>query len=153
LQIQARAAITVIKENERNNKIMIQAIKNKFLLIAAAAALAVTAFMLPAPAYAQVDINQGLDCGSNISLDRGNCDVSQGRSRVQDTIRTIINVFSVIVGAVAVIMIIFGGFRYITSGGDSNNIGSAKNTILYAIVGLVIVAIAQAIVQFVLTEV
>ena len=131
---------------------MIQAIKKNLLLIAAAVTMAFATAMVPATVSAQ-DINENLECGSNISLSGGNCDVSQGTTRVEDTIRTIINIFSVIVGAVAVIMIIVGGFRYITSGGDSGNIGSAKNTILYAIVGLVIVAIAQAIVQFVLNEV
>jgi hypothetical protein len=47
-------------------------------------------------------------------------------------------------------MIIIGGLKYITSSGDSNNITSAKNTILYAIIGLVVVALAQFIVKFVL---
>jgi Flp pilus assembly pilin Flp len=64
----------------------------------------------------------------------------------------IINVFSWIIGAVSVIMIIYGGFRYITSGGDSNGVTAAKNTILYAIIGLVIVALAQIIVNFVLNK-
>ena len=132
---------------------MIQAIKKNLLLIAAVVALAFATAMIPATASANVEINENLECGSNISLSGGSCDVSGGTTRVEDTIRTIINIFSIIVGAVAVIMIIVGGFRYITSGGDSGNIGSAKNTILYAIVGLVIVAIAQAIVQFVLNEV
>jgi hypothetical protein len=54
---------------------------------------------------------------------------------------------------VAVIMIIVGGLKYITSGGDSNNVSSAKSTIIYAIIGLVVVALAQFIVQFVLNKV
>jgi predicted permease len=62
----------------------------------------------------------------------------------------VVNYFSIVVGAVAIIMIIYGGFRYITSGGDSNRVGSAKNTLIYAIVGLIIVALAQVIVHFVL---
>jgi hypothetical protein len=49
-------------------------------------------------------------------------------------------------------MIIYGGFRYITSGGDSNGVTAAKNTILYAIIGLIIVALAQIIVNFVLNK-
>ena len=68
-------------------------------------------------------------------------------------VQRIINIFSVVVGAVSVIMIIIGGFRYIISGGDSNGVGAAKNTILYAIVGLVIVIFAQLIVRFILTSV
>jgi hypothetical protein len=50
-------------------------------------------------------------------------------------------------------MIIIGGLKYITSGGDSSNVTGAKNTILYAVVGLVVVAMAQFIVRFVLTKV
>ncbi|MEX2006683.1 MAG: pilin [Candidatus Saccharimonadales bacterium] len=65
-------------------------------------------------------------------------------------IRQIINIISVIVGIVAVVMIIWGGFKYITSGGAADKVTSAKNTLLYAIIGLIIVALAQVIVRFVL---
>jgi len=55
-----------------------------------------------------------------------------------------------IVGALSVIMLIWGGVRYIISGGDSKKITDAKNTILYAIIGLVIAVFAYAIIRFVL---
>jgi hypothetical protein len=55
-------------------------------------------------------------------------------------------------GVAAVVMMIVGGFKYITSSGDPNNVNSAKNTILYAAIGLVIALIAQAIVVFVLRK-
>lgn len=64
---------------------------------------------------------------------------------------TIVNIFSIIIGAIAIIMLLYGGLRYITSGGDSGRVGNAKNTLLYAIIGLVIVALAQIIVNFVLS--
>jgi hypothetical protein len=67
-------------------------------------------------------------------------------------ISEVINIMSVLVGAICVIMIIVGGFRYVTSGGESNSVSGAKNTIIYAIVGLVIVALAQIIVHFVLSR-
>lgn len=54
------------------------------------------------------------------------------------------------VGIVSVIMLIYGGFRYIMSGGDSKKVTDAKNTILYAIIGLIIAVLAYAIVHFVL---
>lgn len=83
----------------------------------------------------------------------GDCtETGEAQETVNNLIKTIINIFSVIVGIVAVIMIIYGGFKYITSGGDSGNISSAKNTILFAIVGLIIVAMAQIIVRFVLAR-
>jgi hypothetical protein len=65
---------------------------------------------------------------------------------------TIVNIFSIIVGAASIIMIIYGGFRYITSGGDSTRVGNAKSTLIYAVVGLVVVALAQVIVHFVLSQ-
>ncbi|NLA42691.1 hypothetical protein GX865_00830 [Candidatus Saccharibacteria bacterium] len=62
----------------------------------------------------------------------------------------ITNVLLFIVGAISVIMIIIGGLRYVISGGDSTNVSAAKNTILYAIIGIVISLLAYAIVNFVL---
>jgi hypothetical protein len=50
-------------------------------------------------------------------------------------------------------MLIYGGFKYITSGGDEQSTKSARDTIIYALVGLVIVAFAQIIVKFVLHNV
>src|SRR5690606_12035408 len=52
-------------------------------------------------------------------------------------VKTIINVLLYTVGAVSIIMIIVGGFKYVTSGGDSTGVTSAKNTILYSVIGLV----------------
>jgi hypothetical protein len=89
-----------------------------------------------------------IENGTNAQINRKFCP----EGRLNDVITNIVNVLSVIVGIVAVIMIIIGGFRYITSGGDSGNVSGAKNTILYAIVGLVIVALAQFIVRYVLNQ-
>jgi hypothetical protein len=95
-------------------------------------------------------IDTCLDSGAR-STDPNQADVDASQ-RVNDIIRLVINVFSLIVGVISVIMIIIGGLKYITSGGDSGNVTSAKNTILYAIIGLVVVALAQIIVRFVLQK-
>src|SRR5690606_11396716 len=71
---------------------------------------------------------------------------------LEDRIRTITNILLFLLGAVAVIMIIIGGFRYVTSGGDSSSTTSAKNTIMYAVIGLVVAILAYAIVQFILDQ-
>jgi len=63
---------------------------------------------------------------------------------------TITNVMLFVVGAISVIMIVIGGLRYVVSGGNSTNITTAKNTILYAIVGLIIAIMAYAIINFVI---
>jgi hypothetical protein len=65
---------------------------------------------------------------------------------------TITNVLLFAVGAISVIMIIIGGLRYVISGGDSSNVTAAKNTILYAVVGLIVALLAYAIINFVLTN-
>lgn len=58
-----------------------------------------------------------------------------------------------VIGAVSVIMLIWGGLRYILSGGDSKKITDAKNTVLYAIIGLIISFLAYAIIRFVLNAI
>ncbi|MDQ2973725.1 MAG: pilin [bacterium] len=110
---------------------------------------------VPALATAQADIQGNLCAGANLDATAtGDCATSgaEANTKINSTISFVINLFSIVVGVVAVIMIILGGFKYITSGGDSGNITGAKNTILYAIIGLVIVALAQFIVKFVLGQ-
>lgn len=58
-----------------------------------------------------------------------------------------------LVGAVAVIFIIIGGLRYVTSNGNEKSVEAAKNTLLYAVIGLVVAIASYAIVQFVLTNI
>ena len=77
---------------------------------------------------------------------------TDGQINENELITTVINFLSLIVGVVAVIMIIIGGLKYITSGGDSGNVTGAKNTILYAVIGIIIVVLAQIIVRFVVTQ-
>lgn len=76
-----------------------------------------------------------------------------GDAGVNSLITTVITIFSWIVGVLAVIMIIYAGFLYVTSGGDSGKISSAKNTLIYAIIGVIVVAFSQIIVKFVLQKV
>jgi len=93
---------------------------------------------------AKQTVCQALDAGTDCTQD------PHGGISVNKIITTIVNVLSFVVGVVAVIMIMVGGFRYVTSAGDSSKASSAKSTITYAIVGIVIVAFAQVIVRFVL---
>lgn len=98
-------------------------------------------------------LDQGTCLGTNDSESSEECQSGESaEDRVNDIIRLVINIFSLIVGVISVIMIIIGGLKYITSGGDSGNVSGAKNTILYAVIGLVVVALAQVIVRFVLQK-
>ena len=65
--------------------------------------------------------------------------------------KQVTNTILYIVGIVAVIMLIIGGIKYVVSGGDSKKVTDAKNTVLYAIIGLVISFLAFAIVNFVIS--
>lgn len=65
---------------------------------------------------------------------------------------TVSNVMLFIVGAISVIMIVVGGLRYVISGGNTANVTAAKNTILYAIVGLIVSMLAYAVINFVITS-
>lgn len=65
--------------------------------------------------------------------------------------RQVTNTILYIVGIIAVIMLIIGGIKYVVSGGDSKKVTDAKNTVLYAIIGLVIAFLAFAIVNFVIS--
>ena len=73
-----------------------------------------------------------------------------GNNDASTIIRNITNVLLFIIGAISVIMLIFGGIKYTTSNGDQGAVTSAKNTITYAVVGLVVAIFAYAIVDFVI---
>jgi len=101
----------------------------------------------------QTGIGTGIDSATGPSASGKACSTISGDSAgsLSAVAKKVVNVFSIIVGIVAVIFVIYGGFRYITSGGDSGSVGNAKNTLIYALVGLVIVALAQLIVHYVLS--
>ena len=67
-------------------------------------------------------------------------------------ITKLINVMLFIIGVLSVIMIVYGGILYVISAGDSGRVSKAKNTIMYAIVGLIVALLAYAIVNFVITR-
>lgn len=105
----------------------------------------------PAPASAsKTAVCQGVQDASG-STNCGQTPVL-GQDPITNLITTVVKVFSIIIGVVSVVMIMYGGFRYITSGGDSGKITSAKDTILYAVIGLSVAALAQFIVQYVLNR-
>lgn len=134
---------------------MIKRIK-KFLTSMAVFGMVFAPVAAPAVVYAQDDdIREGLCAGIELEPGQTCADVESGAAErtITGILETVINLFSLVVGVVSVIMIIVGGLKYITSGGDSGNVSGAKNTILYAVIGLVVVALAQFIVRFVLGRV
>lgn len=76
---------------------------------------------------------------------------SNSEQEVNNLITKIINIFSWVVGVTSVIMIIYGGFAFVTSAGNSEKAARARSIILYALIGIVIVVVAQVLVRFVIS--
>ncbi len=132
---------------------MISKFKNLFAVAALLLAFGTPVALSGVVSAQGANIQNGLNCGAELNVQQTgqNCSLQNtGQTDLQSILTRAVNIFSLIVGVIAVIMIIVGGLKYITSGGDSGNVSSAKNTIIYAIVGLIIVALAQFIVRFVL---
>ncbi len=123
-------------------------------------ALAVPALVLGVGLFAQPVLAQGFDKGlaegaqSAQGKDQGGaaqCLFGNENGCSGDGIfRTITNVMLFLIGAISVIMLIIGGIRYVVSGGDSTAVTNAKNTILYAVVGIVVAILSFAVVNFVI---
>lgn len=131
---------------------MIQRIKTLITTLMVSGMLFVPA-AIPAIAHATPNNVAQLCSGASSSIDPAGTTCTNTTGSISNIIKFVLDIFSVIVGIAAVIMILVGGFKYIISGGDSTRVSGAKDTILFAIVGLVIVALAQVIVHFVLTNV
>ena len=109
----------------------------------------------PAAAFADATTNalcKGADTGSGQIAEGDQC-APGAKNLLPNTLDNITNVLLYVAGAVAVIIIIISGIRYVTSTGDSTRVKQAKDTLLYAIVGLIVVILAYAIVNFVATQI
>ena len=101
------------------------------------------------------ETNKASLCDSQVRLGNDSCLVTSTEDPEDDVVgigETVIDILSLIVGIVAVIVLIISGFRFITSGGDAQQVQGARNGIIYAIVGIVVVIFAQAIVAFVINR-
>jgi hypothetical protein len=77
---------------------------------------------------------------------------SANANPARDLLNSVIDVMAFIAGALAVIFLIFGGFRYVKSGGDSGKVSEAKNMIAYALIGIIVVVLARQLILFVLNR-
>jgi hypothetical protein len=139
---------------------MLQRLKKMMYVGSATAVMMFSGLFMPfALANVSASITSNLCQGSNSAADTPGSNCGDGTSSSAQTetalgnvAKNITKIFTIIVGAISVIMIIYGGFRYITSGGASDKVGSAKNTLIYAIIGLIIVALANVIVSVVINQ-
>lgn len=112
------------------------------------ASLAVVAALLSpvlVPSTAEAQIQKGINAART--------DDMSSAVEPESIVQRVVDIILFVLGVLAVIMIIVGGFRYVTSGGDSNKLTSAKNTILYAVIGLIVALFAYAIVKWVVKQV
>ena len=117
-----------------------------FTLVVPALVLGLT-LVTPNVAYAQCDdATGGISGGADCAKPTGAAENLFGDGSIFNTIT---NILLFLIGAVSVVMLIIGGVRYVVSGGDQGAVTSAKNTILYAIIGIVIAFLAFAAVRFV----
>lgn len=112
------------------------------------------AFATPVVMTSNVLDNQAHAEGAADLIQKGADSTGQKDSRsAGDLAKDFVNIMLFAVGILAVIMLIWGGIRYVLSGGDSGAVSSAKKTILYAVVGLIVAILAYAIVNFVITTI
>ena len=115
------------------------------------ATLNLSLLAVPVKTHALFEGSKGAACaGVDLSNNPTGCDPKGSANTINQTIGTAINILSFAVGIIAIIMMIIGGVKFVLSGGDSSATTSARNTVLYAAIGLVIAVLAQVIVRFVL---
>jgi hypothetical protein len=90
----------------------------------------------------QVDGTTQNDCGN----------LEESGGGVGRILAAVTRVLSIIVGAVAIIMIIYSGLKFMTASGDTNKVASAKTTLIYALIGVAIAVLANFLVEFVFTQ-
>jgi type IV secretory pathway VirB2 component (pilin) len=113
-----------------------------------AVVFALFGFLVLLPSSA-VSAQSSLACEGLTGID--DCTVaSDTEPSVKSTLETMLDLLSLVAGIIAVIMIIIASTKFITSQGDSGKVASARSTIIYAIIGLIIVILAQSIIFFVI---
>lgn len=115
---------------------------------AALAMSIITVAALPQSVLASTPNGQG--CVGKACIEDGAGNVNTGATdTIPETIQQVTDILLFLLGAVSVIMLVIGGFKFVTSNGNAEQVKSAKNTIMYAIIGVVVALLAYAIIDFV----
>ncbi len=113
-------------------------------LITAAIFVAIFAIVLTPSLVGAVSLDVGIDYGTSTGL---------GTKDVRETIASIINVAMGLLGIIAIVIILLGGFKWMTAGGNTEKVDKAKNLLVAGIIGLVIILAAYAIANFVVMSI
>lgn len=127
----------------------------KFLATVTKSTLVMAALLLGTLALVPVSSVSAVDTKTEVckGISAAGGDCKSTTNTLPDLIKNVINILLYVIGAVAVIMIIVGGIRYVTSNGDQTHVKAAKDTIMYSIIGLVVAVLAYAIVQFIVSNI
>lgn len=138
---------------------MIKKLKNLAVILISILALMAPSLMFAGESYAANGCNNNVvsAINSGINATHSNtggaaCGTSGVQTGIKKVVGLVISVFSYVVGAISVIMIIYAGFRYVTSGGNSEGTTGARNTLIFAVIGLVVAILAQLVVHLVLNS-
>lgn len=128
---------------------LIKTIKEKYASITAILYLLVSFSAAPLPVFAcTTDNSPKGQVEKSVAQTAGGATDCTG-SGVTTIVSNAVQLLSIVIGIVAVVMILIAGFKYITASGDSNNISSAKSTLIYALIGIAIATLAQFLVHVV----
>ena len=116
-----------------------------------AGSLATASALQHTPAYAQASAPTQNSFKNQIT-DGSRATGTNTNASVEDGLKQVVNVLLFLIGAISVIVIIIGGLMYVVSAGDSGRTKKAKDTIMYAVIGLVVALFAFAIVNFVVRQ-
>jgi uncharacterized membrane protein len=114
-------------------------------MIVFAAVIGLMSVLSTTAVFAQCDDPTSIEAGVNCAGDA----FGEDKSDLNTVVQTVINTMLFVIGILSVIMLIVGGIRYVVSGGNQSSVEAARNTILYAIVGLVIAFVSWGVVNFV----
>jgi hypothetical protein len=123
-------------------------LKRTGIIATEVAVLAVTKVQFASAASCDTGITGGAASGASCATPAG----VPSTLSVGSLLQIVSNVLIFAVGGISVIVLIIGGLRYVISAGNATQVQGAKNTILYAIVGIVVAVAAYALVQFVFTQ-
>lgn len=126
------------------------------LLSALALSLLVCGSLAVTPVLASGGVFQAVDCSgkaaqSAVCKDKGG--TTNPVTGNDGLLNKITNIVAAVAGVAAVILILISGIRFITAGGDANQASSARRTLIYALVGLVVIVLARAIIALVISKI
>lgn len=121
-------------------------------LLAVLSFTALLAFSSASAAAATVDPFKDINCSGAAASSAVCKDKGGSGNPVTGVILRVINLIAILAGIAAVIIIIIAGISYILSGGDPSKVNNAKNTIIYAVIGLVVIAVGRTLIAFVINR-